>query len=299
MQVPRRLELQTCYPFFSPTFDLAGKGNSACSPLASSFRRPRAHRPVISSFKEAFAALPVLPASRAMVKTTAEKTELPLHHDQPTALASSGNRDRGRRLTFEPEGARVSWKEAILSRMRRWVQASTGSPSDGLGKESDSGASFSTFLASQAQLDREREDQDWVLDEVVVTGEESDHKHGSEKGTTTRQSESEHAASLHRGQAGHTQDMGQPDTSGLWGYMRYVIVRGIVSARAGCRGASVLTICLLRSGTTFASSLSPSLKMRQRSQSIRNKSGIRARNCRCASLALAAQRPPHMLQPLR
>ena len=88
----------------------------------------------------------------------------------------------------------------------------------------------SEIIDINAQLDREREDQDWVLDEVVVTGEESDHKHGSEKGTTTRQSESEHAASLHRGQSGHARDMGQPDTSGFRGYIRYVIVREICPA---------------------------------------------------------------------
>ncbi|KAH7102227.1 hypothetical protein BKA62DRAFT_121650 [Auriculariales sp. MPI-PUGE-AT-0066] len=162
-----------------------------------------------------------------------DDSELPLHRGRrraatPPRSAPASTKGREKRLTFQRDKVTTSWKMAIMSRMRRWVQASTGSPSDGLGKETSSSASFSTFLASQAQLDREREDQDWVLDEVVVTGEESDHKHGSDKGTTTRQSESEHAGSLHRGYGAPSAQFDMPDTTGVWGFLRWVLWTEIV-----------------------------------------------------------------------
>lgn len=114
--------------------------------------------------------------------------------------------------------------QVVTGLWSRWIQASTGSPSDGLGRDaSDSGASFSTFLASQAQLDREKEDADWVLDEVVVTGEEAEHKHGSDKGTTTRQSESEVAGSIHRGNERHSGHSDTRNESGPLGYIRYTL----------------------------------------------------------------------------
>ncbi|EJD41678.1 hypothetical protein AURDEDRAFT_105975 [Auricularia subglabra TFB-10046 SS5] len=152
-------------------------------------------------------------------------SKLPLH-----ARNAGARNERQRRLQFERPSPRETWKSWVGRIMRKWVQASTGSPSDGLGRDaSDSGASFNTFLASQAQLDREKEDCDWVLDEVVVTGDEADgHRQGSEKGTTTRQSESEVAGSLHRVQGSQWEGETHRDTSGLRGFVRYVLWPNLV-----------------------------------------------------------------------
>ncbi|KZV89958.1 hypothetical protein EXIGLDRAFT_838129 [Exidia glandulosa HHB12029] len=144
---------------------------------------------------------------------------LPLHHQ-----TREGRSMRRRQLTFEHEGSRRTWRNILPTMFRRWVQASTGSPSDGFGRDaSDSGASFSTFLTNQQQLDREKEDADWVLDEVVVNGEEAEHKHGSDKGTTTRQSESEVAGSVHRGTEHHSTHGDFRDTRGPMGFIRYTL----------------------------------------------------------------------------
>lgn len=109
---------------------------------------------------------------------------------------------------------------------------STGSPSDGLGGDngSESSTSVMAFIASQKQTTAEKDGEDWVVDEIVVAGEDSDPRYGqsghsgSERDTTTRSRHSSSAASVHRDT---TATHGSASTasynqSGTWSWIRRV-----------------------------------------------------------------------------
>ncbi|KDQ54456.1 hypothetical protein JAAARDRAFT_696446 [Jaapia argillacea MUCL 33604] len=121
-------------------------------------------------------------------------------------------RERGddpeRQIKFETADHRSRWATFWRDLLRTLTTASTGTPSDGLGDVSEGSTSVPAFLASQKQAGTEKDGGDWFVNEVVVTGDDDQHRHlGSEKGTTTRQSESG-AGSMHRGVAGTNESPG-------------------------------------------------------------------------------------------
>lgn len=109
---------------------------------------------------------------------------------------------------------------------------STGSPSDGLGPHegSESSTSVSAFIASQKQTTAEKDGNDWVVDEIVVAGDDSDPRYGqsghsgSERDTTTRSRHSSSAGgSVRRGTEAHgTESAEEYYQSGYWDWIRLV-----------------------------------------------------------------------------
>ena len=128
------------------------------------------------------------------------KGELPLH--RPASKAPKPSRKaETRQVGFEQEGYKSSWqRRAFINRSslcifskrlhlgwRRVVNhitsVSTGSPSDGLGDGTASEGSVPLTFAGAGDADKD--DTDWVVDEVVVS-DDPDYPHNkSDRGTNT------------------------------------------------------------------------------------------------------------------
>ncbi|KDQ62199.1 hypothetical protein JAAARDRAFT_203396 [Jaapia argillacea MUCL 33604] len=94
--------------------------------------------------------------------------------------------DLGRQVRFDNADHRSFWRRVA----RKIAVASTGAPTDGLGEVSETSTSVPAFLAAQKQASTEKDGGEWFVDEIVVSGEDSQYRPlGSERGTT-RPSES-------------------------------------------------------------------------------------------------------------
>lgn len=113
--------------------------------------------------------------------------------------------------------------------VNRVTVVSTGSPSDGLGGDgTESSTSVSAFIASQRQTTAEKDGSDWVVDEIVVAGDDSDPRYGqsgSERDTTTRSKHSGSAGgSIRRSAGGHGAASADANyhQGGYWSWVRLV-----------------------------------------------------------------------------
>ncbi|KDQ58727.1 hypothetical protein JAAARDRAFT_206584 [Jaapia argillacea MUCL 33604] len=109
--------------------------------------------------------------------------------------------DLERQLRFDEMNQRDTFTRFWRELVKRVTVASTGTPTDGLGDVSETSTSVPTFLAAQKQAGSEKDGGDWFVNEVVLTGEDSQHRDlGSDK-ATSRPSDSD-SHSIHRGASG-------------------------------------------------------------------------------------------------
>ncbi|KDQ57047.1 hypothetical protein JAAARDRAFT_194230 [Jaapia argillacea MUCL 33604] len=95
-----------------------------------------------------------------------------------------------REITFDTTDHRQVWSRFWTGFGKKITQASTGAPSDGLGDVSDISPPVPAFLAAQQQAAAEDDGRDWVVDEIVVTGEDDLHTRlDSDKDTISHRSE--------------------------------------------------------------------------------------------------------------
>lgn len=90
----------------------------------------------------------------------------------------------------------------------KFTSASTGTPSDGLGKDSESTASIiQAFHAAARQQNDEKSGADWELDEIIVSNDhsEADHSqsatdsgHKAQRTTSSEKGTTSHGGSLRR-----------------------------------------------------------------------------------------------------
>jgi hypothetical protein len=114
----------------------------------------------------------------------------------------------------------TGWRKWVSN----WVSASTGTPSDGLdGGTASEGSTTTGFMSAQRESANEKEEAEWVVDEIVVDGDDTEvHRHlGSDKGTGTGTRRTESQASDHGGGESHSIPPESYLTPGFQSWMRW------------------------------------------------------------------------------
>ncbi|KDQ57180.1 hypothetical protein JAAARDRAFT_207498 [Jaapia argillacea MUCL 33604] len=113
-------------------------------------------------------------------------------------MASLSDDDPERQVQFTPPGHAHRWTKVLKNLLKRIVNASTGTPSDGLGEPSESTATPPS-AAVQRQAAAEKNGADWCIDEVVVAGGDPPHHHPDPDGPMGPRSESGDNSTRHHG----------------------------------------------------------------------------------------------------